>query len=34
VADEDEGDDWMSLTGSWVMMGPQASQKGDVLALA
>ena len=33
VADEDEGDDWMSLTGSWVMMGPQASQK-DYVALA
>lgn len=30
VAEEDEGDDWMSLTGSWIMMGPQASQKGDV----
>jgi hypothetical protein len=33
VADEDEGDDWMSLTGSWVMMGTQTSHKGD-LALA
>jgi hypothetical protein len=30
VADDDEGDDWMSLTGSWVMMGPQTSHKGDV----
>jgi hypothetical protein len=24
VAEEDEGDDWMSLTGSWVMMGSMA----------
>jgi hypothetical protein len=29
VAEDEEGDDWMSLTGSWVLMRGAAESKGD-----